>query len=115
MTTLTIKDLEAAQAKLDGLNEKWDRYIGNNPGKYRSDIRAAARAVERIHRTLNELGVLPWSAHDLLENELDKAYPNARSNQVVEHRGKSYERCWVSVERDKGDIFPHWQGYWVAL
>jgi len=65
---------------------------GKDPNKYRPAIRQALDDIDRIEQTLKGRGELPWSAQELLENELDVALPDARSKQVVEHRGKSYER-----------------------
>jgi hypothetical protein len=115
MIDYTVKDLEAAKTKLEQLNEKWDRDSGSNPDKYRPAIHAAMRDIERIERALKEHGTLPWTAQELLEQELDDTYPDARSKQVVGHRGKSYERHWVPVERDEGGLVSRWKGYWVEL
>lgn len=78
-------------------------------------MRAAMHDVECIERALKELGELPWSAQELLEQELDKAHPDVRSKQVVEHRGKSYQRHWVPIERDEDGLVSRWQDYWVEL
>jgi len=115
VSSYTIKDLEAAQARLDLLNGKWDSYSGNNPDKYRSDIHAAARECERVERALKENGALAWSTQELLENGLDKALPDARNKQVVEYRGNRYQRRWIPVERGNSGLVSRWQGYWVDL
>jgi hypothetical protein len=115
MDEYSISGLEAARAKLERLNEKWDRDQGNNPEKYRPSIRKAMDDVARIHRELKERGELPWSAQEVLEHDLDTIYPDARSTEIVEHRGKRYERRWVPIERNEGGLVSRWKGYWVEL
>jgi hypothetical protein len=115
MTAYTLQDLEAAKSKLEQLNEKWDCDGGKDPNKYRPAIHAALHDVEVIERALKERGELPWSAQELLENELDHIYPDARSKEVVEHYGKRYERRWVPVKRDQGGLVSRWKGFWVEL
>jgi hypothetical protein len=115
MDEYSISGLEAARAKLAALNEKWNRDQGNDPDKYCPAIHQALEDIDRIERKLKERGELPWSAHELLEDELDHAYPDARSKQVVELKGKSYERRWVPVERNEGGLVSRWKGYWVEL
>ena len=115
MDEYSISGLEAAKAKLAHLNEKWDLDSGADPNKYRPAIRQAMDDIDRIELKLKERGELPWSAHELLENELDHAHPAARSKEVVEHRGRSYERRWIPVERNEGGLVSRWKGYWVEV
>jgi len=43
----TLEAYEKARAELPLWNERWDNYTGNNPDKYQTDIRDAARKDER--------------------------------------------------------------------
>lgn len=55
----TLEDLEAARAELKRWEDRWDRYDGGNPDKYRSSIRSAADRVRVIEMNLRAKGVLP--------------------------------------------------------
>lgn len=45
---LTPEDLERARKELQDWQDRFDRYSGNNPDKYQSDIREARRRVREI-------------------------------------------------------------------
>ncbi|SDO03875.1 hypothetical protein [Ensifer sp. YR511] len=95
----TLEDLEAARRELAEWNARFDNYSGNNPDKYQSDIKVARRRVRELEGQLKASGVLPISARAQLEAELDRAFPAARSKQVVEHEGRKYRRRFWPVER----------------
>ena len=85
----TLEDYEKARAELTLWNERWDNYTGNNPDKYQTDIRDAARKVREIKQYLEDVGLLERSYKEKLERELDRIFPNAQSKEIVEHNGKN--------------------------
>lgn len=97
----SLEDLEKAKASLRGWEDRFDRYSGNNPNKYQSDIRAIRRQVRMITDALKFAGVLPLTEKEQLEKELDSEFPSAKSKQIVEHRGRKYQRCFWPTETSR--------------
>ena len=57
---MTLEDqLVEARADVQRWNDRFDRYDGNNPDKYRADIDAARRHVQRIERAIRERDAPP--------------------------------------------------------
>ena len=101
MFEYTIKILETARPSS---NSSVGPGLRERPNKYRPAVHLAMDELERVSLKLKECGDLPWTAQELLEHALDKAFPDARNQQVVEHGGKRYERRWVPVERNAGVV-----------
>lgn len=55
----TLEDLQAARADLERWQGRWENYSGNNPDKYRADIKLARAKVELIEADLKVRGLLP--------------------------------------------------------
>jgi hypothetical protein len=51
--TFTVDDLEKAREALRAWEDRFDRYTGNNPNKYQSDIKVARREVRTIEDALS--------------------------------------------------------------
>jgi hypothetical protein len=94
----TDAELEQAKFELARWNEKWENYSGNNPGKYQSDIKASARKVREIERHLKDTGVLKLTKKEKSDKELDCAFPNAQSKEVVEYKGGKYRGRFRPLE-----------------
>lgn len=92
----TLDDYEKAKAELQGWLQRWENYSGNNSNKYQADIKAARAKVRLIEHVLKEKGVL-----SLTERELDKAFPNAQSREVVEYKGRRYRRHFIPLEKSR--------------
>jgi len=86
MTEPTLPDLETARGALQRLQQKFANYSGNNPNKFQSDIKAASAKVRSIEASLKTTGVIPLTDQEKLERELDAAFPDAKSKEVVEYR-----------------------------
>lgn len=111
--TYTMADLEKARAELTRLSDAFANDSSNNPNKYQSQIKAASRKVRHIEAALKDAGVIPLTDHEKLERELDAAFPNARSKEVVEHKGKKYQRWFYPAEKsNSGKTVHEWDKGW---
>lgn len=99
-----------------GWEARWENYGGNNPNKYQTDIRHARHKVQLIEDSLKASGVLPRSPQEELERELDAAYPNAASKQIVTHNGVRYQRKFWPMEKSRsGKTVTAWGKGWEKL
>jgi hypothetical protein len=71
------EDLEAAKAELESWQRRFENYDGNNPDKYKADLKAARRKVRHITEVLKASGVLERTAKEKLEAKLDAAFADA--------------------------------------
>ena len=114
--TYTLEDLEQARAELQKHSDRFDRYSGNNPNKYRSDIDMAKMNVEVIVSSLKASGVLPKSEQELLDERIDAAFPKARSKDIVEYEGRKYQlRFWPKRKSRSGKTVKEWDRWWELL
>lgn len=113
----TLEDLEAARAELAAWEKRWEDYSGNNPDKYRSDIRSAQAKVSAIEAELKASGVLvPKTPEEQLHADLDAMFPNAKSREVVEFEGKRYRRRFIPMQRsNSGKTVKEWGKTWEEL
>ncbi len=112
----TFDDLENARATLQVSEDRFDRYSGNNPNKYQSDIKTARRNVRVIEDALKAQGVLPLTERENLEKELDAAYPDAKSKQIVEYNGRRFQRQFWPVEKSRsGKTVTDWGSGWTEI
>ena len=109
----SLEELESARLNLTAVQERFDRYSGNNPDKYRADIESARLKVHSIEKALIASGLLPQSATEKRDAELYKAFPNARSKQIVEWKGKKYIRRFSPASQSlSGKTVNAWKKYW---
>ncbi|MBK0398490.1 hypothetical protein H0I76_04760 [Limibaculum sp. M0105] len=112
----TIEDLKAARDELRQWEERSDRYDGNNPDKYRSDIRLARSKVRLIEGHLKRAGQIALTEKEALEQALDHAFPNAMSKEVVEFEGRRYQRRFWPLEKSRSrKTVTEWGSDWVEL
>jgi hypothetical protein len=112
----TLDDLAVAIKSLRDWQDKFDRYTGNNPDKYQSDIKAARRLVRLIENSLKSNGHLALSEHEAREKELDRVFPNAKSKEVVEYKGQKFQRkFWPLEKSNSGKNVKEWGRSWVAM
>lgn len=88
----TLQDLESAKAVLVSLQDRWENYSGNNPDKFKTDIRLASEKVDSIHEYLKLSGVIALTPQEELWKALDQQFPNARSKEIVTFQGCGYQR-----------------------
>ena len=77
------------------LEERWDSYGGNNPIKYRAAIKTARLEVGLIESHFRADGTLPTvpprplTEKQLLENELNEAFPTLRAKRLSRTRARN--------------------------
>ncbi len=101
VSVYSLQDCENAKAELRAVQTHWENYSGNNPDKYRGDLKAARSKLRAIESNLKERGELPLTEHERLERELNRAFPKARNKDIVEYRGKKYRLRYYPVERSR--------------
>ena len=112
----TLEGLEQAKAELDRLNERDSMDTSGNPDKYRTRINNARREVDRITDALKAKGVLERSEKELLNMKLDKAFPKARSKEVVEFEGTQYVlRFSPRTKSRSGKTVTSWNRSWERV
>jgi hypothetical protein len=112
----TFDDFNAAKAELEALNQQWENYSGNNTNKYRASINAARAKVRAIGAELKAAGLLQRTPQEELEQQLDLAFPNARSKQVVEFKGKRYVRRFTPLGKSlSGKTVTEWGKSWEEV
>ena len=105
----TLDDYEKAKAEARKWTEAFDRYSGNNPNKYQSDIKQARVKLREIEQDLKRRGVLMTNDKEKLEAELDKQFPEAKSKQSVEYKGNRYQRKYFPLEKSRsGKTVTEW-------
>ncbi|WP_160330878.1 hypothetical protein [Xanthomonas massiliensis] len=115
MDLYTIPDLEKAKTEREAIEARWDNYSGNNPNKFHSDRNAAKAKVDLIEAHLKCSGDIPLSEHEIVERELDHLFPEARSKEVVEHKGVRYQRRFTPAEHSRSGNVTRWHKSWVAV
>lgn len=112
----TLEGYERAKAKVRRLEEVFDRYTGNNPDKYQSDLKSARAMVGVIESVLKSQGILSKTDGERLNDELNEAFPDAKSKQVVKYKGKQYQRLYFPLEKSRSrEIVTEWGKKWIAL
>jgi hypothetical protein len=107
--------LHVAIEERDALRARYDAYEGNNPDRHRVPLQRAQETVDRLERSCRRLGLLPGSEHDVLEAELDAEFPKAENGQIVQARGRWYQRRFSvgSVSRNRNPT--SWVARWDEL
>lgn len=112
----TFDDLERAKRELAVASERAANHRANNPDYGQADIRSAAREVRAITESLKADGILPLTEKEKLYAELDKLFPNARSKEVVEFRGKRFQRRFYPAEKSlSGKTVREWDKWWEEI
>ena len=113
MTSYTLDDLDAATAALDAIMSKWDRYSGNNPNKFSTNIADAKARVHEITVALKASGLVARTEDEERDHQLDLAFPSARSKQVVLWNGNRYERVFTPIAMSlSGKSVKAWAKAW---
>ena len=112
----TLDDLAIAKAPLEKWNAAFADDRSNNPNKYEAQRRDAAIKVRRIEEGLKHQGLVEKSESDMLNEELDRLYPNAKSRTIVTHNGKQYQvRYFPLVQSRSRKTVKEWGHTWCLL
>jgi hypothetical protein len=101
MSDFTLEDLDQARQEQRLWEKRSADSNSNNPDRFRGQINAARARVRRIESELKRAGVLPLTQQEILEAELDRQFPNARSREIVEYEGKKYQRIFTPLQRSR--------------
>ena len=112
----TLDDYEKAKAEAKKWTDAFDRYSGNNPDKYQSDIKIARAMLRDIEQDLKIRGLIVMTDKEKLEAELDKQFPKTKSKQIVEYKGKSYQRKFFPLEKSRSrKTVTEWGKTWIEI
>lgn len=112
----TLEDLEEARREVKIWDDRYANDSSNNPDKYQSQRKSARDKVRWITAELKAAGILETSKAERLYQKLDRAYPLAKSKEVVLFEGRYYQRRFKPLERSRSrKTITLWGGYWVQL
>lgn len=112
----TLEDYAAAKNKLESLSQRWENYDENNPDKYQADIATARAALHLIEESLKASGLLSRTEIEERDLQLNAAFPDAQSKQVVEWMGGKYVRRFSPLSKSlTGKTVKAWRKYWEEV
>jgi hypothetical protein len=112
----TLDDLKKAQEKLRMASDRAASSSSNNINFGQSDIHSAQDTVEIIIADLKRTGLLPKTAKEVLEDELDKEFPNARSKQIVEYKDRRYQLRFAPARMSRSrQTVKKWLRWWEEV
>ncbi|MDV3514690.1 hypothetical protein [Stenotrophomonas sp. C1657] len=113
MSSFTLEDHAKAVDALASLSRKENNYSGNNPNKFRADIEHARARLATIELALKRAGVLPRTAAEERDAELDLAFPDAQSKEVVKWQGKQFIKRFTPTGKSlSGKTALGWKSHW---
>ncbi|MEA9705213.1 hypothetical protein [Xanthomonas campestris] len=113
MSSYTLEDHARAAEALSLLRAKENNYSGNNPNKFRADIERARATLIAIELGLKEDGTLQRTPEEDRDAQLDLAFPNAQSKEVVTWQGKHFMKCFTPTGKSlSGKTVFGWKPYW---
>lgn len=116
MSSITLDDHAKAVEALASLSAKQDNYSGNNPNKFRADIEAARARLAAIELSLKRGGVLQRSPAEERDAELDLAFPNAQSKEVVTWQERQFIKRFTPTGKSlSGKTTLGWTSHWEEL
>ena len=112
----SVEDLDIAREELTSWSDKIANNRSNNPNKYEAQIRDARIQVREVESYLKDKGLIEKSDHELLNEELDKLHPNAKSNSIHSFNGKQYKiRYFPLVKSRSRKTIKEWGHKWEEL
>lgn len=112
----TLDDLKKAQEELRMASDRAASSSSNNINFGQSDIHSAQDMLEIITADLKQTGLLPKTAKEVLEDEIDKEFPNARSKQIVEHKGRKYQLRFAPARMSRSrQTVKKWLRWWEEV
>ncbi|WP_443112871.1 hypothetical protein [Herbaspirillum seropedicae] len=112
----SLEDLEIARKELKRWDDAFANDSSNNPEKYESQRREARRNFRLIIEELKRAGHIEKTDSEILGEELDRLYPNAKSKTIVQHNGTAYQIRYFPVERSRSrKSVNEWGHEWTAI
>lgn len=111
-----LDQYEDAKAKLAAIQTRWANYDGNNPEKFRSALREAREQLAAVELELKKGGHIEMTEAERLPAALDKAFPNARSKEIVTFEGTRFQRRFYPATRsNSGKSVRTWDKGWEIV
>lgn len=111
-----LDDLAVAKAESQRWDDAFANDRSNNPNKHEAQRRDAGAKVRMIEESLKRQGLIAKSEADMLNEELDRLYPNAKSRTIVTHDGKRYQvRYFPLIESRSRKTVKEWGHSWALL
>lgn len=112
----TLDDLDEARKDQEKWGDAFANDSSNNPNKYQAQRRDVASKIRRIEQYLKDEGVIQKTDQELLGEELDQLYPNAKSKRTVVHNGKKYQvQYFPLVQSRSRKTVKEWGHKWVEV
>ena len=112
----TLQSLENAKSYLASLRERDSSDTSGNVDKYHTRINRARLEVDHITQHLKLSGAIPYSEKELLEMEINKLFPKARSKDIVEYLGQKYQlKFSPNTKSRSGKTVTSWSSWWQKL
>lgn len=112
----SLDDLEAAKNELNRWNDAFANDRSNNPNKYEAQRRDAGIKVRQIENDLKNQGILQKSENELLNEQLDRLYPNVKSKTIVSYNGKAYQVRYFPLVRSRSrKNVKEWGHEWIEM
>ncbi len=116
MSNYTLDDHAKAVDALSLLKAKEDNYSGNNPNKFRANIERAKTHLATIELALKQARVLQRSPAEERDAELDLAFPEAQSKEVVSWQGKQFVKRFTPTGKSLSrKTVLGWTSHWEQL
>jgi len=115
-TKTTKEDLNAAEERLEFLQQRDVSDTSGNPDKYHSRVNSARAEVDRIKEQLKQHGDIPYSNEELMGQKLDAAFPNAQSKEIVHFEGQEYQfKFFLLAKSRSGKTVQRWGKKWLKV
>jgi hypothetical protein len=83
---------------------------------YRLVSKIAHVKLREIEQYLKSSGLLVMNDNEKLEAELDDQFPKATRKQIVEYKGKSYQRIFSPLEKSRSrKTVTEWGKTWIEI
>ncbi|MGP9768284.1 hypothetical protein ACT3UM_21430 [Halomonas sp. AOP13-D3-9] len=104
----TPQDYYDADEALDQVLESWE-----GGTVHRREVDQAESKLPEVIAYLRSNDTMPKTRHELLEEKLDRLFPDAASREMVEYQDERYQRRFKPLKRGKGGGVVEWERYWL--
>ncbi|MDO9405593.1 MAG: hypothetical protein Q7T87_16285 [Polaromonas sp.] len=112
----TLEQYEQAKTLIETVEKQQEKYNGNNPDKYRTNVTQARIVLKIIEDDLKAQGLLTATQEEKLSFELSKLFPRAQSKDVVQFEGKRYFCKYTPFAKSlSGKSVLHWEKRWIEV